>query len=104
MAITRRCFVGSGMVAASLAALGRDAFPFTLARTQRADLDTLVSPHHHFDTHIVGCKVAGGGECDASQVDFVDVNRTVYEVVDASYEMVQVADDATCADVRAKLP
>lgn len=59
---------------------------------------------HAFDNHVVGCRVAGGGECTAMQVDFVDSNRTVYEIESASYEMVQVADDATCEDVRAELP
>ena len=59
---------------------------------------------HAFDNHVVGCRVAGGGECDAGQIDFVDSNRTVYEIVSASYEMVVVPDGATCADVRAALP
>lgn len=59
---------------------------------------------HAFDNHVVGCRVAGGGECDASQVDFVDANRTIYEITSASYEMTQVGDDASCAEVRAELP
>ena len=59
---------------------------------------------HAFDNHVVGCKVAGGGQCNPSQIDFVDNNRTKYVIQGASYQMVQVADDATCAEVRAALP
>ncbi len=59
---------------------------------------------HAFDNHVVGCRVAGGGECTSMQVDFVDSNRTVYEITSATYEMVQVDDDASCEDVRAALP
>jgi hypothetical protein len=59
---------------------------------------------HAFDNHVVGCRVAGGGECDTMQVDFVDSNRTIYEITGATYEMVQVDDGASCDDVRAALP
>jgi hypothetical protein len=59
---------------------------------------------HAFDNHVVGCRIAGGGECDANQVDFVDSNRTIYEITSASYEMAQVAEGASCAEVRAELP
>ena len=57
-----------------------------------------------FDNHVVGCHVYNGGECDATQADFIDTNRTIFEVVDASYTAKLLDDTATCADVRAALP
>jgi hypothetical protein len=57
-----------------------------------------------FDYHVVGCHVSGAEECDADQTDFVDQNRMVYVASSASYEAKVVADDASCADVRAALP
>ncbi len=59
---------------------------------------------HKFDNHIIGCHVKDGGECTPDQANFVDSNRTVFAVSDASYEMKQIAAGATCADVRAALP
>lgn len=57
-----------------------------------------------FDNHVVGCHVYNGGECDATQADFIDTNRTIFEVVDASYTAKVLDETATCADVRAALP
>jgi hypothetical protein len=57
-----------------------------------------------FDNHVVGCHVFNGGECNATQADFIDTNRTIYVVSDASYTAKFVSDSATCADVRAALP
>jgi hypothetical protein len=57
-----------------------------------------------FDNHIVGCHISGAGECGASDFQFIDSNRTVYQVGAATYEAKVVADGATCADVRAALP
>ncbi|HYJ07913.1 MAG TPA: hypothetical protein VEX18_02865 [Polyangiaceae bacterium] len=57
-----------------------------------------------FDNHVVGCHVYNGDECDATQADFIDTNRTIFEVVDASYTAKFMDDAATCADVRAALP
>lgn len=57
-----------------------------------------------FDNHVVGCRIQGGGECNADQVEFVDSNRVVYTIESATYEMQQVPDGASCADVRAALP
>jgi hypothetical protein len=57
-----------------------------------------------FDNHVVGCHVYNGDECDATQADFIDTNRTIFEVVDASYTAKLMDDAATCADVRAALP
>jgi hypothetical protein len=58
----------------------------------------------HFDNHVVGCHVMGGSDCMASEINFVDSNRAIYTVVSATAQTKVVADDVTCADVRAALP
>jgi len=57
-----------------------------------------------FDNHVVGCHVAGGADCDASQSDFVDSSRTIYVPANATFTAKKIADGASCADVRAALP
>jgi hypothetical protein len=57
-----------------------------------------------FDSHVVGCHVKDGGECNAEQTDFVDQSRTVYRVTGATFTAKQMPENATCADVRAALP
>ena len=52
----------------------------------------------------MGCHIEGGSACNADQTDFVDQNRMRYMVTSATYEAKVVADDASCADVRAALP
>ena len=59
---------------------------------------------HKFDNHVVGCSSTAGGDCSASETDFVDTNRVVYKIESATYEMAQVPTGASCADVRAALP
>jgi hypothetical protein len=56
------------------------------------------------DSHVVGCRIKGGGNCDATQTNFIDSNQPKFTVKSATYEMKQVPKDATCADVRAALP
>jgi len=58
----------------------------------------------HFNNHVVGCHVMGGADCVASEINFVDTNRTIYQVASATAETKVIADTATCADVRAALP
>ena len=58
----------------------------------------------HFDNHVVGCHINGKGECTSAQADFVDTNRTVFQVLSATIKTRIVPDAATCADVRAALP
>lgn len=58
----------------------------------------------HFDNHVIGCHVKGGGECTEAQYKFIDDNRTVYKVTTATYETKVVADGANCDAVRAALP
>jgi hypothetical protein len=57
-----------------------------------------------FDSHVVGCHVKNGGDCTASQIDFVDQSRTLYKITSATFTAKKIADDATCADARAALP
>jgi len=57
-----------------------------------------------FDNHVVGCHVFNGGECDATQADFVDTSRTIYTPTGATFTAKKLADGATCAAVRAALP
>jgi hypothetical protein len=57
-----------------------------------------------FDNHVVGCHVKGGGECSASEADFVDSNRTIYTVTAATFDTVVIPDGSTCADARNALP
>ena len=57
-----------------------------------------------FDNHVVGCHISGAADCTAGQTDFVDQNRMRYMVSSATYEAKTVAEDATCAEVRAALP
>jgi hypothetical protein len=56
-----------------------------------------------FDNHVIGCHTAGG-ECTASQTDFCDQNRMIYQIRSATYEARRLADTATCADVHATFP
>ncbi len=56
---------------------------------------------HNFDNHIIGCALEGGGECDDAQTSFIDSNRTVYKVESATYDMKQLPEGVSCADVRA---
>ena len=57
-----------------------------------------------FDSHVVGCKVRGGGECTDRQIDFVDQNRMKYLPKSATFAAKSVAATATCDDVRRALP
>lgn len=57
-----------------------------------------------FDSHVVGCHVRGGADCNATETDFVDQNRTNYRVTSATFTAKRINDDASCADVRAALP
>jgi len=58
----------------------------------------------HFDNHVVGCHVSGGAACSASEVKFIDDNRTIYSVTSGTMATKIIADGSTCADVRAALP
>jgi hypothetical protein len=54
-----------------------------------------------FDNHVVGCRTVDGDACNDAQTDFVDSNRTVYEVEEGGTFSARILDEAaTCADVR----
>lgn len=74
-----------------------------LSRTSCTDASGTVD-FTHFDNHVIGCHVSGGGACSSSEVQFIDDNRTIYAVTSATIATKIVADGATCADVRAALP
>ncbi|MBN1655662.1 MAG: hypothetical protein JXA30_17995 [Deltaproteobacteria bacterium] len=57
------------------------------------------------NTHIFGCNYAGSSQdCDASAGSFLDNNQGVFQPGNATYTLVKIDDEATCADVRAALP
>lgn len=58
----------------------------------------------HFNNHVIGCHVMGGGECTAAETKFVDDNRTIFTPRSAMVKTKIVPDSATCADVRNALP
>jgi hypothetical protein len=94
-------------------ALGPRADKVDLASRTAIDVDgsfTSCTEHSgkatakYLDNHVVGCHVVGGADCSASQAKFLDDNRTVYVIAGGTYVAKMVADNATCADVRAALP
>jgi hypothetical protein len=56
------------------------------------------------DAHVVGCHIRGGGTCTPAQAEFIDAAQPRFEVRSATFEMVQVQQNATCAIVRTALP
>ena len=56
------------------------------------------------NNHVVGCHIMGASDCMPNDVNFIDTNRTIYDITSATAETKVVADTATCADVRAALP
>ncbi len=58
----------------------------------------------HFDTHVIGCDVSGGGgDCNSTQSDFADSNKPAYAVGSATISLAKIANSATCSDVRGAL-
>jgi hypothetical protein len=57
-----------------------------------------------FDSHVMGCQVKGGADCNANQTDFVDQNRMKYKVTSATFRAKKLTAAATCANVRQALP
>jgi hypothetical protein len=78
----------------------------TTATLTRASCDEAsgTATFAHFDNHVVGCHVMGAGDCSPTEVNFIDTNRTIYEITSATAQTKTIADNATCADVRAALP
>ena len=46
----------------------------------------------------------GASDCSPTEVNFIDTNRTIYDITSATAETKVMPDTATCADVRAALP
>jgi hypothetical protein len=57
-----------------------------------------------FDSHVVGCHLAGGADCNATQADFVDSSRTVHKIMSATFTAKVIPDTNECAAVRQALP
>jgi len=95
--------VGSGGRADRLYLVDRNSGSVTLTRTS-CDEASGTETSVHFDNHVVGCHISGGGECTPAEVKFIDDNRTIYSVTGATAQATTVRDDATCADVRRALP
>jgi hypothetical protein len=62
----------------------------------------------YFDNPVIGCHVFNGGDCTRSgtgnQTDFVDGSRAAYASIGGTFVARRLADNASCADVRAALP
>jgi hypothetical protein len=56
------------------------------------------------DSHVLGCHLAAGGECSASQAAFAEENRTVFVVSSATFQSAKLRAAGTCQQVRAALP
>jgi hypothetical protein len=95
--------VGSAPAADRVYLVSRQAVTLSGTRTA-CDAHSGTANVENFDNHVVGCHISGGDECNESQADFVDQNRMRYVVSSATYEAKLIAEDATCADVRAALP
>jgi hypothetical protein len=54
-----------------------------------------------FDNHVVGCRTVDGDICNATQTDFVDVNRTIYTAEAGTFTARILPEGATCSDARA---
>lgn len=83
--------------------VNRQVATTTLTRTS-CDEASGTTKFMSFDNHVVGCHVSSGAECTPTEVKFIDDNRTVYTVTSATTESKVVANDATCAQIRAALP
>lgn len=62
----------------------------------------------HMDDHIIGCHVAGGGACTATQISFVDGNSPVLMPRTGAnaptFSAVKLTTAASCPNVRAAIP
>jgi hypothetical protein len=56
------------------------------------------------NNHVIGCHIMGGDGCMPKDVDFIDSQRTIYDITGATAQTKIVDETATCADVRAALP
>lgn len=63
---------------------------------------------HAIDSHVVYCNAInvpeGNRDCAPNEVTFIDDNQPTFTAGNATYEMLQLAENASCADARAALP
>jgi hypothetical protein len=90
---------GSGAKADALYMVSRTAMGLSGTLSSCTEQSGTVSVKF-FDNHIVGCHVAGGDECSAEQVDFLDANRNQLSATEGTFTSKLVPDTATCADAR----
>ena len=56
------------------------------------------------DSHVLGCRLAGGGACSSSEAAFADANRTVFTVTSATFQAAKLSGSGSCPDVRSAVP
>jgi hypothetical protein len=85
-------------------ALDCDAIAGTVNIPQIADSSG--TSKYAIDSHVIGCRLLGdAGDCSAGQVTFVDTTQPVFSTSGATtFASVRVANDATCATARQRLP
>ena len=57
-----------------------------------------------FESHVIGCRRNDNSICTSDEATFIDSNQPTFTVGNATYEMKQLPDGATCRDVRNALP
>ena len=58
-----------------------------------------------FDSHVLGCREEGGGQCSSAEATLLDDNRPVHTPGLSTYRAVKLAEgDVSCAAVRSALP
>ncbi len=63
------------------------------------------TPKYAIDSHVVGCTLVDGGQCNTGQAAFVDATEPVFSPTGTtSYSSVRIAPGSTCADVRTMFP
>jgi hypothetical protein len=69
-------------------------------------VDGMGAPKYAIDSHVLGCRLVGdAGDCSAGQTTFVDTTQPVFSPSGATtFASVRVANDATCATARQRLP
>ena len=94
---------GSAPVADNLYLVSRTAVGLT-GKTTTCEEQSGTATIKYFDSHVVGCHVKGASECTPTQADFIDQSRSIYQATTGTFKSKKIADNATCADVRAALP
>jgi hypothetical protein len=56
------------------------------------------------DSHVLGCRLVGGGACSSSEAAFADANRTAFTVASATFQAAKLPGSGSCPDVRSAVP